>query len=81
MVETSVVDIPASLTLYLMKKSILSYGDFNKTGDCGESMFMLGDTKTAADIPTDEKHIIAVEERENSIVVEFAKHEVNADGR
>ena len=77
-IETSVVDIPASPNaLFDVKKSILSYGDFNKTGDCGkEACSCSTDTKTTTDIPTDEKHIIAVEERENSIVVEFAKHEM-----
>ncbi len=76
-IETSVVDIPASPNaLFNVQKSILSYGD-TKTSDCAEEVCSCSTgTKTATDIPTDEKHIIAVEERENSIVVEFAKHEM-----
>ena len=77
-IETSVVDIPASPNaLFNVQKSILSYGDYNPSSDCAEEVCSCStDTKTITDIPTDEKHIIAVEERENSIVVEFAKHEM-----
>jgi len=75
-IETSVVDIPASPNaLFDVQKSILSYGDFNKTSDCGKEACECSNTKKV--VPSDEKHIIAVEERENSIVVEFAKHEMD----
>ena len=79
-IETSVVDIPASPNaLFDVKKSILSYGDFNKTGDCGKEVCSCSTDTTPLMIFLLMRNIsLRLRNERTPIVIEFGKAEMDA---